>query len=227
MTCVNDPPTMSLLTPELLLRAYANGVFPMAESADSDELMWFDPPYRGVLPLEQFHVPRRLRKTVRHFPFTVTVDQDFRGVMEGCAAAGPQRPSTWINTEILDAYCRLHALGFGHSVECWRDGKLVGGLYGVTLGAAFFGESMFSTATDASKVALVHLVARLVRQGFQLLDTQFITEHLAQFGAQEIPRHRYRARLARAIGAAADFQGVDVDERALVTDFLQSLTQTS
>jgi leucyl/phenylalanyl-tRNA--protein transferase len=217
---------MVILTPELLLRAYANGVFPMAESAQSDELMWFDPPHRGVLPLHEFHVPRRLRKTVRHFPFNVRIDTAFRQVMAGCAGGGPQRPSTWINEEITEAYCQLHALGHAHSVECWLDEKLVGGLYGVSLGAAFFGESMFSRITDASKVALVHLVARLRAGGFQLLDTQFITEHLAQFGATEIPRHRYRAQLDRAVRQDADFYCL-ADERALVSDFLQSLTQIS
>ena len=213
------------------MRAYANGVFPMAESAVSEELMWFDPPHRGVLPLDRFHVPRRLRKTVRHFPYDVRIDSDFHQTMERCAAATPARPSTWINSEIVDAYCRLYELGFAHSVECWTDtgpdGAMVGGLYGVSLGGAFFGESMFSTATDASKVALVHLVARLVRNGFSLLDTQFITSHLAQFGAVEIPRHRYRAQLAKAVNQDPDFQGGVADERGLVTAFLQSLTQIS
>lgn len=222
---------MPLLTPELLLRAYANGVFPMAESAESDELMWFDPPHRGVLPLDRFHVPRRLRKTLRHFPFDVRIDNDFHQTMERCAAATPNRPSTWINSEILEAYCRLYELGFAHSVECWTAqgpaSTMVGGLYGVSLGGAFFGESMFSTITDASKVALVHLVARLMRNGFTLLDTQFITTHLAQFGAVEIPRHRYRAQLSKAIALEPDFQGGEEDERALVTAFLQSLTQIS
>jgi leucyl/phenylalanyl-tRNA--protein transferase len=217
---------MVILTPELLLRAYANGVFPMAESAQADELLWFDPPHRGILPLDGFHVPRRLRKTVRHFPFDVRVNSAFRRVMAGCAGGGPQRPNTWINEEITEAYCQLHALGHAHSVECWLDGDLVGGLYGVSLGAAFFGESMFSRVTDASKVALVHLVARLKTGGFQLLDTQFITDHLAQFGATEIPRHRYRAQLTRAVRGDADFYCL-ADERALVSDFLQSLTQTS
>ncbi len=217
---------MVILTPELLLRAYANGVFPMAENARSTDLMWFDPPHRGVLPLDGFHVPRRLRKTVRHFPFDVRIDTAFRQVMAGCAGGGPQRPETWINTEITDAYCQLHAIGHAHSVECWLAGELVGGLYGVSIGGAFFGESMFSRTTDASKVALVHLVARLTAGGFRLLDTQFITEHLAQFGATEIPRHRYRTRLSQAIRTEADFYCLD-DERALVSDFLQSLTQIS
>lgn len=217
---------MAILTPELLIRAYAGGVFPMAESADTDDLLWFDPPFRGILPLDGFHVPRRLRKTVRHFPFDVRTDSDFRGTMLACAAAAPDRPNTWINADILEAYCQLHAMGRAHSVECWQDGLLVGGLYGVSLGAAFFGESMFSRVTDASKVALVHLVARLRAGNYQLLDTQFLTEHLSQFGAREIPRHRYRAHLGKAVAQNASFHGFE-DERALVCDFLQSLTQTS
>lgn len=217
---------MGLLTPELLIRAYAGGVFPMAESADANDLLWFDPPFRGVLPLDGFHVPRRLRKTLRHFPFDVRVDSDFRATMVHCAEPAPDRPQTWINADIMEAYCQLHAMGKAHSVECWQDGQMVGGLYGVSLGGAFFGESMFSRATDASKIALVHLVARLKAGGYLLLDTQFLTEHLSQFGATEIPRHRYRALLSKAVHAQADFYGLE-DERALLSDFLQSLTQTS
>ncbi|WP_417715156.1 leucyl/phenylalanyl-tRNA--protein transferase [Rhodocista pekingensis] len=215
-----------MLTPDLLLRAYAAGIFPMAESAASDELMWFDPPMRGIMPLDGFHVPRRLRRTVRQQPFTVRCDSDFRGVMEACAESGPGRPQTWINGEILAAYCRLHELGFAHSVECWSGDRLVGGLYGVALGAAFFGESMFSRETDASKVALVHLVARLKAGGYILLDTQFVTEHLAQFGSVEIPRARYKALLTAALRRPARFQSAG-DEAALVSAFLQSITQTS
>ncbi|ACI98354.1 leucyl/phenylalanyl-tRNA--protein transferase [Rhodospirillum centenum] len=215
-----------MLTPDLLLRAYAAGIFPMAESAASDELMWFDPPMRGIMPLDGFHVPRRLRRTIRQQPFTVRCDSAFRGVMEACAESGPGRPQTWINGDILDAYCRLHALGFAHSVECWAGDRLVGGLYGVALGAAFFGESMFSRATDASKVALVHLVARLRAGGYTLLDTQFVTEHLAQFGSVEIPRARYKALLTEALRRPARFQSEE-DEGVLVSAFLQSITQTS
>ncbi|MFV3073187.1 leucyl/phenylalanyl-tRNA--protein transferase [Niveispirillum fermenti] len=217
---------MGILTPDLLIRAYAGGVFPMAESAYADDLLWFDPPFRGVLPLDGFHVPRRLRKTIRHFPFDVRVDSDFRATMRHCAEPAPDRPQTWINTDILEAYCQLHAMGHAHSVECWQDGTMVGGLYGVSLGGAFFGESMFSRATDASKVALVHLVARLSAGGFLLLDTQFLTGHLSQFGAREIPRHRYRAQLSKALARNAEFHCLE-DERALVGTFLQSLTQTS
>jgi leucyl/phenylalanyl-tRNA--protein transferase len=213
------------LTPRLLLRAYAAGVFPMAESADSPELYWFDPDRRGILPLDGFHVPRRLLRTVRQRRFEVTVDRDFAGVIRACAEPAPDRPKTWINNEILRLYQELHALGHAHSVECRLDGRLVGGLYGVALGGAFFGESMFSRETDASKVALVHLVARLRRNGFVLLDAQFVTEHLRQFGATEIPRRLYHAALASAIGLKADFRAGSEDE--VLASYLQSRTQTS
>lgn len=216
---------MQELTPRLLLRAYAAGVFPMAESADSPELYWFDPERRGILPLDGFHVPRRLLKTVRRRRFEVTVDRDFAGVIRACAEPAPDRPKTWINDEILRLYRELHALGHAHSVECRLDARLVGGLYGVSLGGAFFGESMFSRETDASKVALVHLVARLRRNGFVLLDTQFVTGHLRQFGAVEIPRRLYHAALASAVGLAADFPAGSEDE--ILASYLQSRTQTS
>ncbi|MGQ9367362.1 leucyl/phenylalanyl-tRNA--protein transferase [Azospirillum sp. ST 5-10] len=197
------------LNAQLLLRAYAAGIFPMAESAESTDLYWFDPELRGVLPLERFHVPRRLRRTVRRGLFEVRVDGDFGAVIRACAEATADRPKTWINGDIVRLYGELHDAGFAHSVECWRDGELAGGLYGVSLAGAFFGESMFSRATDASKVALVHLVARLRAGGYTLLDTQFVTEHLSQFGALEIPRAEYRRRLADALGRPADFRGVD------------------
>jgi leucyl/phenylalanyl-tRNA---protein transferase len=216
---------MMELTPELLLRAYAVGIFPMAEDAQARELFWFDPEYRGILPIEGFHMPRRLRKVVRHRVFGVSVDGDFEGVIRACAEPAPDRPRTWINEEIVRLYCTLHRMGHAHSVECRRDGRLVGGLYGVSLGGAFFGESMFSRETDASKVALVHLVARLKRNGFALLDSQFVTEHLKQFGAVEIPRTEYRARLARAIRLRADFAAGDQED--LLEAYLQSRTQTS
>jgi leucyl/phenylalanyl-tRNA--protein transferase len=193
------------LTPELLLKAYAVGLFPMAESADDPALFWVDPERRGILPLDGFHVSRSLRKTVRGGAFSVTCDTDFVGVMRACAEPTALRPSTWINDEIVRLYAALHAMGNAHSVECRRDGVLVGGLYGVALGGAFFGESMFSRATDASKVALVHLVARLRRGGFTLLDAQFLTAHLARFGAIEVPRARYRRMLAGALAQAARF----------------------
>ncbi len=200
---------MKHLTASLLLRAYAAGIFPMAENAASDQLYWFDPERRGIIPLEGFATPRRLRRTVRQGRFEARFDTAFRAVMEACAEPRPERPSTWINGEILRLYCELHEAGFAHSVECWREGRLVGGLYGVALGAAFFGESMFSRETDASKVALVHLVARLKAAGYTLLDTQFVTEHLSRFGAAEIPRAEYRRRLAEAIQRPTDFAGVD------------------
>ncbi len=193
------------LTPDLLIRAYAAGVFPMAENADSTELLWFDPVMRGILPLDGFHLPKRLRRTVRAAPFEVSVDRDFRGVMRACAAPRPDRPNTWINGPILESYCQLHARGLAHSVECRQEGRLVGGLYGVALGGAFFGESMFSTKTDASKVALVHLVARLRAGGYTLLDTQFVTEHLELFGVVEIPRAEYLARLRQALACDVTF----------------------
>ncbi|HVV27753.1 MAG TPA: leucyl/phenylalanyl-tRNA--protein transferase [Rhizomicrobium sp.] len=191
------------LTPEILLRAYAEGLFPMAERRGDTTLYWVSPERRGIIPLETFHVPRRLARTVRSGRFTVTTDTAFAAVMAGCAAPAEGREETWINDEILRLYTALHASGHAHSVECWLDGKLAGGLYGVKLGAAFFGESMFSRERDASKVALVALVEMLKRGGFVLLDTQFITTHLARFGAVEIARVQYLARLNDAIGRQA------------------------
>ena len=171
----------------------------MAESADDPELFWVDPHHRGILPLDGFHVPRRLRRVVRQNPFTIRCDTAFEAVMLGCAEASDKRPNTWINDEILELYTGLFERRAAHSVECWHEGELVGGLYGVSLGAAFFGESMFSRVTDASKVALVHLVARLRLGRYRLLDTQFLTPHLAQFGAVEISRARYHRLLAEAL----------------------------
>jgi leucyl/phenylalanyl-tRNA--protein transferase len=191
------------LTPELVLAAYARGLFPMAERRDDPHLYWVSPEKRGVLPLEGFHVPHRLARTMRSGRFQITSDRAFVQVMKGCAAPGPGREDTWINQEILRLYTALAASGHAHSVECWLEGKLVGGLYGVKLGAAFFGESMFSLARDASKVALVRLVETLRRGGFTLLDTQFLTAHLARFGAVEIPRRRYLELLEAALGREA------------------------
>jgi leucyl/phenylalanyl-tRNA--protein transferase len=193
------------LTPDILLRAYAAGIFPMAESAGDPELFWVDPRRRGILPLDAFHLPRRLKRVLRRGSFTVRCDSAFEDVMRGCAASSEMRPSTWINDEILRLYTALFARGAAHSVECWHEGELVGGLYGVSLGAAFFGESMFSRVSDASKVALVHLVARLRLGGYRLLDTQFVTPHLAQFGAIEITRARYHRLLAEALRYRATF----------------------
>jgi leucyl/phenylalanyl-tRNA--protein transferase len=193
------------ITPEILLTAYAAGVFPMAESADDPELFWVEPQRRGIIPLDAFHVPRRLRRVVRNGGFEVRCDSAFEAVMRGCAEASDKRPNTWINDEILRLYTTLFRQGAAHSVECWHTGRLVGGLYGVSLGAAFFGESMFSRVSDASKVALVHLVARLRLGGYRLLDTQFLTPHLARFGGIEISKGRYRRLLAEALAYSAVF----------------------
>ena len=196
------------LTPEILLHAYAAGIFPMADAADDPELFWVDPTRRGIIPLDGFHVPRRLARVMRQGRFAVRCDTAFAEVMQGCGEASETRPSTWINDEILRLYAALFARGNAHSVECWLDEELVGGLYGVSLGAAFFGESMFSRVTDASKVALVGLVARLRAGGFRLLDTQFLTPHLAQFGGIEVSRARYHRLLADALRQRADFPRV-------------------
>ena len=201
----------SEITPEVLLRAYACGIFPMAESADDPTLFWVEPEMRGVIPLAGFRVASRLARTVRSDAFTVTVDTAFKAVIAGCAAPQPGRDDTWINKRIRDLYVGLHGLGHAHSVEVWQNDDLVGGLYGVSLGRAFFGESMFHRVRDASKVALVHLVARLIAGGFELLDTQYVTEHLRSFGAIEIPRRRYTALLDKAIRGEADFWKLPVD----------------
>ena len=202
------------VTPDLMLRAYRAGLFPMAETRSGDRLYWLDPEHRGILPLDGFHLPRRLRRTVLGGGFTVTADQDFAAVIALCAAPGEGREDTWINRDIERLFTALHARGHAHSVEVRRDGALVGGLYGVVLGGAFFGESMFSVARDASKVALVHLVARLRLGGFVLLDTQFVTTHLSQFGALEVPREAYKAMLEAAARAPARWVG-DPDPAAL------------
>ena len=216
---------MSEIDAEVLLRAYAYGVFPMAESRDDPQLYWIDPEARGILPLENFHVPKRLRRTIRQQPFDVRIDTAFRETMLGCAESAPDRDGTWINDKIVKLYCELHERGRAHSVECWQGSLLVGGLYGVSLGGAFFGESMFSRATDASKVALVYLVARLIRGGYRLLDTQFVTSHLSQFGAVEISRDEYRVRLFDATGEDADFYSLPFDSSP--DEVLQSVTQIS
>jgi leucyl/phenylalanyl-tRNA---protein transferase len=215
---------MVTLTPELLLEAYAAGIFPMAEGADDRELFWVDPVRRGVLPLDGFHVPRRLARTLRGGRFEIRCDSAFDAVMRSCAAASDDRPQTWINDEIVTLYTELFRRGAAHSVESWLDGELVGGLYGVHLGAVFFGESMFSRVTDASKVALVHLVARLRQGGFTLLDTQFVTEHLQRFGAIEIPRREYHSRLQAALARRAYFPSELAGD---AVSSLQSSTPTS
>lgn len=203
------------LTPALTLRAYGCGLFPMAEGKAKPDVFWVDPEKRGVIPLERFHVPRRLARTVRAGHFEITVDRDFARVMRSCARCTGRSPESWINGSIFEAYCALHRQGHAHSVEAWREGRLAGGLYGVALGAAFFGESMFSAERDASKVALVHLVARLRAGGFTLLDTQFVTPHLSRFGAVEMPRARYHARLADALERAASFYPAGFSDEAV------------
>jgi leucyl/phenylalanyl-tRNA--protein transferase len=193
------------LTPQVLLKAYACGIFPMAESAEDAALYWIEPERRGILPLDQFHIPARLARTVRSDRFTVFVNRDFDAVISGCAEPGPGRARTWINTRIRNLYRGLYDIGHCHTVEAYLDDELVGGLYGVSLGGAFFGESMFHRARDASKVALVHLMARLKAGGYRLLDTQFITEHLKTFGAVGVSRRQYHKLLEAAVVAHGDF----------------------
>jgi leucyl/phenylalanyl-tRNA--protein transferase len=193
------------ITPEVLLKAYACGIFPMAESADDPALYWIEPEMRGIIPLDRFHLPGRLARTVRSDRFTVMVNRDFDGVLDGCAEPQPGRQRTWINTRIRMLYRKLYERRHCHSVEVYDGDALVGGLYGVSLGRAFFGESMFHRARDASKVALVHLIARLRAGGFKLLDTQFVTDHLKGFGAVEVPRRQYHKLLEGALGSDGDF----------------------
>lgn len=199
------------ITPAVLLRAYACGIFPMAESADDPTIFWVEPEQRGIIPLRGLRVSSRLARTVRSDRFRVTADRAFSRVIDGCAEPKEGREDTWINRRIRDLYTALHDLGHCHSVEVWDGDDLVGGLYGVSLGRAFFGESMFHRARDASKVALVHLVARLIAGGFTLLDTQFVTEHLRSLGAVEVPRARYRALLDEALDGCADFNVLPID----------------
>lgn len=213
------------LTPDLLLAAYAQGIFPMGETRDDPGIYWVEPQRRGVIPLEGLHVSRTLRRTVQDDTFRVTVDTAFDEVMLQCSMPAPGREESWINDTIRRVYGELHERGNAHSVEAWRDGELVGGLYGVRLGGAFFGESMFSRVADASKVALVHLVARLRAGGFRLLDTQFVTAHLARMGAVEIPRGEYRRLLRAALPVDADFYFLPPELSGALA--LQSVTQTS
>ena len=208
-----------------VLQAYAAGIFPMAESRDDPTIFWVDPEERGIFPLDVFHIPKRLKRTVAQDKFTVTINSHFREVMQACAQTVVGRDQTWINHRIEDLYCALHKDGYAHSVECWQDDTLVGGLYGVCFKGAFFGESMFHTVTDASKVALVHLVGRLKAGGFKLLDAQFKTEHLEQFGLIEIFRSEYHSRLEDALLVDADFYVFgSASDGATV---LQPITQTS
>lgn len=208
-----------------LLDCYARGVFPMGEAADDPRLFIVDPDIRGVLPLDRIHVPRRLRRTVKSELFEVRINTAFSSVIAACAEPSEGRTETWINAPILNLYSTLHRMGHAHSLECWRNNQLVGGLYGVSLKGAFFGESMFSRERDASKVALVHLAGRLIAGGYRLLDTQFTTAHLEQFGVEEVPRNAFKERLDAAMEVDADFTlgGRDLSAQ----DVLQLITQTS
>jgi len=212
---------MSLgLSPELLLSAYAQGIFPMASARESRELHWFEPRLRGVIPLQNFHISRSLAKVIRRETFTLRTNTAFRAVVEGCA----DRSETWINDALFELYDALHALGAAHAVEVWQDEQLVGGIFGVTLGGAFFGESMFSRAENASKVAMAYTVDRLNRGGFTLFDTQYLTPHLKSLGGIEIPRLDYRKKLREALRISADFTA---PEPATAQSILQRMTQTS
>ncbi|MDD8023228.1 MAG: leucyl/phenylalanyl-tRNA--protein transferase [Paracoccaceae bacterium] len=208
------------LSPELLLAGYAQGIFPMAESRENPELHWFEPTLRGVIPLDNFHISHSLARVIRREVFTIRTNTAFRAVVEGCA----DRPETWINTPLFALYDQLHAAGYAHSLEVWQGANLVGGIFGITLGGAFFGESMFSRATNASKVALAYTVDRLRQAGFVLFDTQYLTPHLASLGGIEIPRAAYRAQLAQALQLRADFTAPPVPDAQSV---LQRMTQTS
>jgi len=209
------------ITPSILLQAYATGVFPMAETAASEGFFWVDPKERGIIPLNRFHLARSLRKRMLRDAYALRVNSAFGKVVTACA----DRPETWINAEILRLYTALNRMGYAHSVEVWRDNTLVGGLYGVCLGAAFFGESMFTLERDASKIAMVALVARLRYGGFRLLDTQFVTDHLKSLGAEEISRTAYRARLSAALAYPADFYALPMDTG--VQELVQLSSQTS
>lgn len=206
MTSHND--IMIEITPQVLLKAYSCGIFPMAESAGDSALYWIEPQQRGILPLDKVHIPKRLARTVRTSAVEVRIDEDFESIISGCAESKPGRRSTWINSRIRSLYRELFAMEYCHTVGVWRDDELVGGLYGLALGGAFFGESMFSYERDASKIALVHLVARLIAGGFTLLDTQFVTEHLRQFGAIEVDRGTFQETLEAALSVPADFHAL-------------------
>jgi len=218
-----------MLTPQIVLDAYSKGLFPMAENRRDKQLFWIDPEVRGILPLENFHIPRSLKKKIRNNPFEVRFDHNFAAVIRACAQQKPKRRETWINDEIIELYTKLFCMRHAHSVECWQEEKLVGGLYGISIGGAFFGESMFSSERDSSKIALVHLVARLNLAGFTLLDTQFITDHLKQFGAIEISRVEYHKILNVALNLNVGFHlEVSLDaEEGVLRRILQSKTQTS
>jgi leucyl/phenylalanyl-tRNA---protein transferase len=221
-------PTPALLTPDVLLGAYAQGYFPMAEERDDEDVFWLNPDPRAIIPLKTFHLSRRLARRLKSSGWRLTVDSAFAEVIAACAEGPRQNGKTWINRLIERSYCHLHELRHAHSVEVWNGDELVGGLYGVSLGAAFFGESMFSRETDASKMALAHLVARLKVGGFKLLDTQFVTDHLKQFGAAEMPRARYQTLLRAAVDAEGRFYELGgAGEAVLAGTVLQLITHTS
>jgi leucyl/phenylalanyl-tRNA---protein transferase len=210
------------ITPQVLLKAYSCGIFPMAEAADDPALYWIEPQQRGVLPLDEIHLSSRMAQTVRNTPLQVRINTDFAGVIDGCAASRPGRRTTWINGRIRSLYGELFDEGHCHTVEVWQDDKLVGGLYGVALHGAFFGESMFSYVREASKIALMHLSARLIHGGFSLLDTQFVTEHLRQFGALEVDRTEFHLRLEVALQREANFSALPKDTSpAQIVDIIQ------
>ncbi len=223
MTSIDD--IMIDITPQVLLKAYACGIFPMAESAEDNALYWIEPERRGILPLGAVHVPKRLVRTIRQERFEVRIDFDFEAVIDGCAESRPGRQSTWINRRIRSLYGELFSLGHCHTVEVWRDGALMGGLYGVQLGGAFFGESMFSREPDASKIALVYLAARLKFGGFSLLDTQFLTDHLVKFGAIEVSREKFQRLLDDALPGGGEFSKLPADSTG--ASILQLVSQTS
>ena len=213
-----------ILTPELILEAYAQGLFPMAYNAESPYIHWICPEERGQLSITDIHFSKRLIKTIRSAPYIIKTNTDFSGVIAMCAENTDTRPETWINDPIRDVFIKLHKAGHAHSIEAWHDTEdgevLVGGLYGLAIGSAFFGESMFSRANDASKICLAHLVARLWKGGFTLLDTQFVNDHLKQFGVYEVPHKEYKAQLDQALAIEADF-GADIDEAALVAEYFE------
>lgn len=228
MASRDDP--MIEITPQVLLKAYSCGIFPMAESADDPALYWIEPQHRGILPLEAAHFPKRLLRTARTTSFKVKTDTDFEGVIDGCAASRPGRMTTWINKRIRALYRELFEMGACHTIEVWSDGRLVGGLYGVALKGAFFGESMFSFERDASKIALVHLVARLIAGKFRLLDTQFTTDHLKQFGTIELERDAFQDELEQALSVTADFHALQrdvsgADAVSIIADAMRAKSQ--
>jgi leucyl/phenylalanyl-tRNA--protein transferase len=209
-----------ILTPELILEAYKQGLFPMAYNGGSPFVHWVCPEMRGQLSVTHLHIPRRLQKTLKQAPYRVTVDKAFDAVIAGCAAPGEKRPETWINAPIMKVFNELHERGLAHSIECWRGRELVGGIYGLEIGSAFFGESMFSTADDASKIALVHMAARLWKGGFTLFDTQFVNEHLKQFGAFEVRYAAYKTALDKAVKGAADFKLDALSQTDILKEYL-------